>query len=203
VASHLGLPVPTDPEAGAYLLVESDGGSTEEESALELASALSASAADGVVDKAAVAMTDVDRQRLWRFREAHSELAATLGVVHKLDVTLPTSELAGFCDDVVAAVSARWPAAVTLVFGHVGDGNVHVNVVGADDPSGDSGHAVDDVVLAQVVDRGGSISAEHGIGVTKKGWLARDRSAAEIDAMRAIKAALDPDGVLNPHALLP
>jgi FAD/FMN-containing dehydrogenase len=211
VAAHLGLPVPTDPDAGAYLLVESDGGTTEEESALALASALSAAASGGagggaggeVVDSAAVAMNEVDRQRLWRFREAHSELAATLGVVHKLDVTLPTSELAGFCDDVVAALSARWPAAVTLVFGHVGDGNVHVNVVGADDPSGDSGHAVDDLVLAQVVDRGGSISAEHGIGVAKKGWLARDRSAAEIDAGRAIKAAGDPVGGLTPHARLP
>ena len=71
---------------------------------------------------------------------------------------------------------------------------MHVNVVG---PAADD-DAVDDAVLGLVVDRGGSISAEHGIGVAKKAWLARDRSAAEVAAMRAIKQALDPDGILNP-----
>jgi FAD/FMN-containing dehydrogenase len=205
VAEHLGLPVPTDPDAGAYLLVEAEGGDRDEEAAMILADALAAVAAlvpgtESALDTAAVAMTEGERLRLWRFREAHSEAAAALGVVHKLDVTLPTVALAGFCDDVVEAVAKEWPDAVTLVFGHVGDGNVHVNVVGADDPSGG---AVDDLVLGRVVDRGGSISAEHGIGVAKKAWIARDRSATEIDAMRAVKAALDPDSILNPNALLP
>ena len=63
--------------------------------------------------------------------------------------------------------------------------------------------AVDDVVLGLVVERGGSISAEHGIGTLKRRWLARDRSVAEVDAMRAVKHALDPDGILNPGVLLP
>ena len=86
-----------------------------------------------------------------------------------------------------------------MLFGHVGDGNVHVNVAGppADDEE------VDDLVLALVVERGGSISAEHGIGTLKRRWLERDRSPAEVAAMRAVKRALDPDGVLNPHAVLP
>jgi FAD/FMN-containing dehydrogenase len=86
-----------------------------------------------------------------------------------------------------------------LLFGHVGDGNVHVNVVG---PSADD-EAVDDLVLGLVVERGGSISAEHGIGTLKRRWLARDRSPAEVEAMRAVKRALDPDGILNPGALFP
>ena len=136
---------------------------------------------------------------LWRWRESHSEAGARWGVVHKLDVTLPAAELAGFCRDVVDRVDAARPGCRTLLFGHVGDGNVHVNVVGppADDED------VDDVVLALVVERGGSISAEHGIGTLKRRWLARDRSPAEVAAMRAVKDALDPDGILNPGALFP
>ena len=140
-----------------------------------------------------------DRERLWRWREAHSEAGAPLGVVHKLDVTLPAAELAGFCDEVTERVAAARPGATTLLFGHVGDGNVHVNVVGP--PADDEG--VDDLVLALVVERGGSISAEHGIGTLKRRWLERDRSPAEVAAMRAVKAALDPDGILNPGVLLP
>ena len=159
------------------------------------------SAMEGVaeaVGAAAVGTTVGERERLWRLREAQPEAAAALGVVHKMDVTLPTAELAGFCDDVVATVRRRWPAVTTFVYGHVGDGNVHVNVVGG--PPSDE---VDDMVLQQVVDRGGSISAEHGIGVAKKHWLARDRDVAEIEAMRAVKRALDPDGILNPNVLFP
>jgi FAD/FMN-containing dehydrogenase len=193
VADFLATPPPVAPAAGAYLLVEL-GAAADPVPAL--AAAIDGRA--GVVD-AAVATERADRARLWRWREAHSEAGAPLGVVHKLDVTLPAAELAGFCAEVVARVEAARPGAVTLLFGHVGDGNVHVNVVGP--PADDEG--VDDVVLALVVERGGSISAEHGIGRLKRRWLDRDRSPAEVAAMRAIKAALDPDGILNPGALLP
>ena len=124
-------------------------------------------------------------------------MGATLGEVHKLDVTLPVAALAAFCAEVVERVERARPGATTLLFGHVGDGNVHVNVVGP--PADDT--AIDDVVLGLVVERGGSISAEHGIGTAKKAWLARDRSPAEVEAMRAVKRALDPDGILNPNVL--
>ena len=91
------------------------------------------------------------------------------------------------------------PDARTWLFGHVGDGNVHVNVTGVD-PADET---VDDAVLSLVAALDGSISAEHGIGVAKQRWLHLVRSRAEIDAFRAIKRALDPDGVMNPGALLP
>lgn len=191
VADFLGAAVPVAPDAGAYLLVEVGAAA---DPVPGLAAAIGDR--DGVVD-AAVATERADRARLWRWREAHSEAGAPLGVVHKLDVTLPAGEMAGFCAEVVERVAAARPGATTLLFGHVGDGNVHVNVVGP--PADDE--AVDDLVLGLVVDRGGSISAEHGIGTLKRRWLARDRSAPEVAAMRAVKAALDPDGVLNPGAL--
>jgi FAD/FMN-containing dehydrogenase len=83
------------------------------------------------------------------------------------------------------------------LFGHAAEGNLHVNVVGP--PPEDE--AVDDAVLGLVVERGGSISAEHGIGTAKRRWLARNRTPEEVAAMRAVKAALDPAGTLNPNAL--
>ncbi|HMG42437.1 MAG TPA: FAD-binding oxidoreductase [Acidimicrobiales bacterium] len=195
VADHLGVPPPVAPDAGAFLLVEVEGADDPTEG---LARAL----ANADVLDAAVATSGPDRARLWRFREAHSEVGATFGVVHKLDVTLPTAAFAEFCVDVRAEVAARWPDAVTLLFGHVGDGNVHVNVVLPETAGADSGEELDDLVLGLVVARGGSISAEHGIGIAKQRWLARDRSPDELSAMRAIKAALDPDGILNPSVLL-
>jgi FAD/FMN-containing dehydrogenase len=90
------------------------------------------------------------------------------------------------------------PAAHTWLFGHLGDGNVHVNVTGAGEDE-----AVDDAVLTMVAEWGGSISAEHGVGRAKRAWLHLQRSPAELEAFRAIKAALDPNGILNPNVLLP
>ena len=191
VADHLATPPPVAPNAGAYLLVEVDAPA---DPLPALAAALDGR--PGVLE-AAVATEGADRSRLWRWREAHSEVGATLGVVHKLDVTLPIAALPSFCTEVVERVEQARPGAITLLFGHVGDGNVHVNVVG---PAADD-TGIDDTVLGLVVERGGSISAEHGIGTAKKAWLARDRSPAEVEAMQAVKRALDPDGVLNPNVL--
>jgi FAD/FMN-containing dehydrogenase len=120
------------------------------------------------------------------------------GVPHKLDVTLPAGSLASFVETVPASVRTLRPAAETWCFGHVADGNVHVNVTGVD-PDDD---AVDDLVLTEVIAHGGSISAEHGIGVAKRPWLVADRGAATVDTYAAIKAALDPDGICNPGVLL-
>jgi FAD/FMN-containing dehydrogenase len=193
VAAHLGVAPPVAADAAAYLLVESAG---RADPTAALADAIGRHAAAA---PAAVGVERIDRERLWRWREAYPEAAAALGVVLKFDVTLPTAAIAEFCAVVAERISSGWPDATTLLYGHVGDGNIHVNVVGPDPRH----EAVDDAVLDLVVGLGGSISAEHGIGVAKRAWLARDRSAAELAAMRAIKHALDPDAILNPGVLLP
>jgi FAD/FMN-containing dehydrogenase len=133
-------------------------------------------------------------QRLWEYRERHTEAVATLGVAHKLDVSLPLSRLTDF---LAAAPAAVVPHRL-VVWGHLAEGNMHVNVVG---PAPDD-TSVDDIVLHMVAERGGSVAAEHGIGVAKARWLSLTRSPAEIAAMRRIKAALDPHGLLNPGVLL-
>ena len=136
------------------------------------------------------------REALWQVRHGITEAVNGIGPPVKLDVTLPGPRLAAFCDEVPSVVP---PDAQLWLFGHVADGNIHVNVTGVD-PHDES---VDDAVLRLVAAHGGSISAEHGIGRAKRRWLHLVRSPSEIETMRRIKAALDPSGILNPGVLLP
>ena len=145
----------------------------------------------------AVATATDARDRLWQLRERHTEVINAEGVPHKLDVSVPASRYAELVERAPIVVAAVAPDARTIVYGHVGDGNLHVNVLG---PAPED-EAVDDAVLALVLELGGSVSAEHGIGVAKVGWLARDRGEAAVAAMRAIKAAWDPKGIMNPGVI--
>jgi FAD/FMN-containing dehydrogenase len=142
----------------------------------------------------AVASDSNQRAALWALREGLPEAINQRGVPHKLDVSVPLSTLPAFAD----AVRERVTDGEVVLFGHVGDGNLHVNVLGLD-PDDES---VDQAVLELVAEHGGSVSAEHGIGIAKARWLSLTRSPEEIAAMRAIKRALDPEGLLNPGVLL-
>jgi FAD/FMN-containing dehydrogenase len=121
------------------------------------------------------------------------------GVPHKLDVGVPLAALEAFLVRVREVVEEAAPGARAILFGHLGDGNVHVNVLGAppEDP------AVDEAVLRLVAELGGTISAEHGIGVAKARWLPLVRGEADLAAMAALKRALDPAGLLNPGVVVP
>jgi FAD/FMN-containing dehydrogenase len=197
VCDHLGLTPPFGRLDPVYLLVEVAGTSDPTD---ELAEAVVGGVGDRALD-GAVEAEPAGRARLWRYREAHTEAINAAGVPVKLDVTLPFGELAGFLVSVCAAVNRAAAGARCVLFGHAGDGNVHVNVLGAEEPS--RAAAVEEAVLRLVASLGGSISAEHGIGTAKRPWLHLNRSPAEIEAFRAIKRALDPAGILNPHVLLP
>jgi FAD/FMN-containing dehydrogenase len=144
----------------------------------------------------AVALDRPGALSLWERRDHIAEALATIGVPHKFDVSVPIDRIAAFTAELPAAVGAAAPDAGVYVFGHLGDGNLHVNVVGP--APGDD--AVDDAVLLLVAANGGSISAEHGIGRAKQRWLHLSRTPEELRAFRAIKAALDPAGILNPGA---
>jgi FAD/FMN-containing dehydrogenase len=194
VCDHLGVPPPFPDSHPVHLLVEVAG---HDDPTGELAAAVDA--LEPAPLDAAVATEPAARDRLWRYREAHTEAINALGVPVKLDVSLPAPELAGFVPRVRAALSEAAPGARCLLFGHAADGNLHVNVVGADGREG----AVEEAVLQLVAGLGGSISAEHGIGTAKRPWLHLNRTPSEIATFRAIKAALDPAGILNPNVLLP
>jgi FAD/FMN-containing dehydrogenase len=152
---------------------------------------------DGVRD-ATVASDPRGRHALWAYRESHTESINAAGVPVKLDVAVPLPSLAAAVAELPSTVAAVVPDARTILFGHVNEGNLHVNVLGAVD----EGEAVSDAVLKLVASYGGSISAEHGVGRAKREWLSLSRSPEEIAMMRSIKNALDPSGLLNPGVLL-
>ncbi len=195
VRAHTGLPAPVAGDHAAYLLVECADRTDPGEELLAALEAVS-DCVEGVAD-IAIAEDGPSRERLWRYREAHTESINAAGVPVKLDVAVPHAFLASALADLPDVVRRVSPTARTIVFGHLNEGNLHVNVLEADDA-----HAVSDAVLRHVAGLGGSISAEHGIGRAKAEWLTLTRSAAEIAVLRAIKAALDPDGRLNPGVLL-
>jgi FAD/FMN-containing dehydrogenase len=178
---------PFDAPHPAYVLVEC---AARTDPTGELAEAVEALEVRDV----AVATDSNQRAALWALREGLPEAINQRGVPHKLDVSVPLSTLPAFAD----AVRERVTEGEVVIFGHVGDGNLHVNVLGLDPDD----ETVDETVLALVAEHGGSVSAEHGIGIAKARWLSLTRSPEEIEAMRAIKRALDPDGLLNPGVLL-
>jgi FAD/FMN-containing dehydrogenase len=190
--AHRGVTHPLSRRGGAYVVVDCAAAS---DPTAELAAAVEGA---GEVLDVAVADDTAGRRALWRPRDAQHETVAALGVPHKLDVAVPLARLAGFVDDVRATVARHDPRWSVLQFGHLGDGNVHVNVVG---PEPDD-ERVDVAILELAAAAGGTISAEHGVGVAKAPYLSLVRSPQELAAMRAIKRALDPAGRLNPGVVL-
>jgi FAD/FMN-containing dehydrogenase len=188
VCEELGLRTPGD---GPFVLLENRAA----EGAFDgLAEAL----AEHPEAAQAVLAEGAETARLWRYREGIAE-ALTHHPVLKLDIALPLAGLAaGVAALERAALAAGGATLRPYLFGHLLDGNVHVNLGGVDP---DRRAAVERAVLETVLAHGGSIGAEHGIGRTKAPWLAADRSPADITAMRALKSALDPTGLLAPGVL--
>ena len=192
VRAAVGLPAPFAAEHPAYVLLECDGRTDPTDELLELLAGCDA------VRDATVAADPAGRARLWAYRERHTEAISTLGVPVKLDVCVPLPELPVLLAELPRTVTATAPGARGVYFGHLGEGNLHVNVLDAPDEE-----KLTDAILRLVAELGGSISSEHGVGRAKAAWLHLSRSGAEIAAMRRIKAALDPAGLLNPGVLLP
>jgi FAD/FMN-containing dehydrogenase len=193
VCDRLGLARPFSTPHAAYVLVEA-AAMTDPTNALSVQ-------VDGLNTVADVAVaTDATAARaLWRYREAHTEAINLLGAPHKLDVALPAEQLATFIRGVTREVASVAPGAAVWLFGHAGDGNIHVNITGIapDD------EIVTEAVLHFVARLHGSISAEHGIGTAKRRYVHLVRSADEISVYQTIKHALDPADTLNPHVVLP
>jgi len=144
-----------------------------------------------------VGLNAAEIERLWQYRERQSEAFSSLGVIHKLDVSVPLEKLAA-CARELKAVVAEFPDVTEFaVFGHLADGNIHVEIHGP----AENDDAVDIAVMECVTRYSGSISAEHGIGRGKAELLGLSRSDAEIAAMRAVKSAWDPRGLMNPGVL--
>ena len=207
VARHFpALPNPLPTAPWTVLLEQSD---VESETAARTRfEALLAAALDaGCVSDAVVAESLSQSRALWQVRESIPLAQAQEGLNIKHDISLPVSAIPAFVLRTDAALRARFPGVRLVNFGHLGDGNLHYNVQAAEGSDGkrfleEQEHAVNTLVFDAVAACGGSFSAEHGIGLLKREELAQRKSPVALQMMRAIKAALDPAGVMNPGRML-
>ena len=174
-----------------YVLIESLGGDAE-----RFQAALEEAAGEGLVADAVVAKSEAERAAIWALRDDVLQ-TTRWGMPFAFDVSLPIAAMPAYVEGVRAALRSKWPKVRVFVFGHMGDGNLHI-VVSPDGLPEDARAAVERIVYAPLGEVGGAISAEHGIGLEKKPWLPVSRSAAEIALMRTLKQALDPKNILNP-----
>ena len=200
--------VTTPPSKGApplpqtydyYVLVESAGGDPARDQA-QFEEAIGAAIEAGMVADAVVCSSSAQRDAMWALRD-DVEGIFRLGMPVPFDVSLPVSAMEDYVNEVVARLEREWPAYKRFVFGHLGDGNLHI--IAAGPPDAAARHGIERCVYEPLAARGGCVSAEHGIGREKQPWLSLCRSPAELALMRSLKQSLDPQGILNPGRVLP
>ncbi|MGR2737120.1 FAD-binding oxidoreductase [Billgrantia sp. Q4P2] len=183
-----------------YAIIESLG-ANDDENAARFGAALEAALEAGLIEDAVLAQSDTQRQGIWAIREDIEGLIENLAPLFTFDVSLPIPDMPVYAEQLEQAIVERWPQGRIVVFGHLGDGNLHVSVsVGSNEPK--TRHAVEQLVYGPLAELGGSISAEHGIGLEKRDYLAISRTPEEIALMRTLKQALDPLSLLNRHKIL-
>lgn len=187
-AEHVGVSAPVQ---GAWqLLIELAG---ETDLTERLADALEDAE---LSDEPAVGVDANAQQRLWQVREAVAEVLGVYGPPLKFDVSLPLSAIHAFSDDAARLIAEHAPDAIPVLFGHIGEGNLHLNIVRCA-LTGDAERALYSAMMALIANHGGNVSSEHGVGTRKRDYLSMARTDADIAAMRLLKDALDPTGYLN------
>ena len=194
--------LPFDTRHEWYVLMEAAVGESGDMVERELVQAM----ADGLVADVVIAKNAVEAESLWRMRHSISEAQKPEGACMKHDISVPVGSMAEFLHRGSQVLEARWPDARLVAFGHVGDGNLHYNVT---QPASASpvafsieGESISRAIYELVQEMGGSISAEHGIGVLKRPWLHEFADPLELEMMRTLKAALDPGNILNPGKVI-
>ncbi|HXS85860.1 MAG TPA: FAD-binding oxidoreductase [Mycobacterium sp.] len=189
-AEHLGVPAPVDSRWLLLVELASDHDQTE-----RLADAL-----DGVQTSSepAVGVDIAAQQRLWRVRESVAEVVGLFGPPLKFDVSLPLGAVARFAGAAEALVQRHAADAIGVLFGHIGEGNLHLNVMRC---SAAQEQRLYTAMMDLIADCGGNVSSEHGVGSRKRRYLGMSRDDADIAAMRTLKTAFDPTGYLNAAVL--
>ncbi|WP_068274118.1 FAD-binding oxidoreductase [Aldersonia kunmingensis] len=187
-AEHLGTHLPV---SGAWLLLVEVAG--DDDQTERLADALTRA---GLAETAVVGIDANARQRLWKVREAQTEVLGVFGPPLKFDVALPLSEVAGFAAKATAVVARHSPAAIPVLFGHIAEGNLHFNLMRCD-VQGAAERALQESMMALIAGCGGNVSSEHGVGSRKRDFVGLSRDDADIAAMRAVKETFDPHRIVN------
>ncbi len=206
VLKHIpGTRDPMSEPHGVYVLMEFSSG---QKSGLRanVEEMLAAGLEQGLLQDAVIAENEAQTKALWHIRHSMSEAISGEGLGARHDVSVATSDIPLFLEKAAEQVARIAPGSRVVAFGHIGDGNVHYDVVG---PEGADPHALDDkraeiesAVYDVIGDFNGSISAEHGVGRHRRDTLAKRKSAVELEVMRAIKKALDPQGIMNPGKMV-
>ena len=186
---------------GAYVLLEASGFDPASDAG-RIETLMGDLLEAGLIEDGVMASSEKEARQLWAVREAVSEYSRVLGSHTAFDISLPAPAMRAATQEIEALFRGRWPDGVMLVYGHVGDGNLHivarVPAAGDRQPS----QEIANFVYAAVRAAGGSISAEHGIGLMKKPYLGYSRTPEELRLMGILKAALDPLDILNPGKIL-
>jgi len=183
-----------------YVLVEATGGH-EEGDKTHFESALEESLEERLVADAVIAQSKQQRADLWAIRDDVEAMIQKLFPPIGFDISLSIPRMDEYVEEVRASLKKRWPASRMVVFGHLGDGNIHlVLTVGSMDES--DVREVEKIVYKTLAQHQGVISAEHGIGLEKREYLGHSRSDAEIALMKTLKNTLDPKGILNPGKII-
>jgi len=197
---------PLETEYAEYLLIELTSGHADGGLRDTLENILGEAMEDGLVLDAALAESEGQSRDFWRLRETIPEAQMVEGASIKHDISVPVSSVPEFLNKAGAAIEAEVPGIRVCAFGHVGDGNVHYNVTVPVDMEADAFfgqlEAINRTVHDEAVALNGSISAEHGIGMSKRLELAHYKNSEALDVMRTLKAALDPQGIMNPGKVL-
>jgi FAD/FMN-containing dehydrogenase len=189
-----------------YVLVELSDSGDSADLAERLMDALAPAMERGQVRDAVLAQSEAQGESLWRLRDSMAEAQKAEGISIKHDVSVPVSRMARFIDEASRALERAFPGVRIVAFGHIGDGNVHYNVSFADPAQNaaliEDSEPVNRVVYEVVAALSGSISAEHGLGQLKREEIRRYKTPLELELMRAIKRALDPQNLMNPGKVI-
>ncbi len=208
VLNHIpGTRAPLEASHEWNVLVEATTADPRHDIADEVEQCLGAALKEGIIGDATIASSEAQAEAFWKIRDAISEAERAEGQTLAHDISVAVGEMPRFIIEAAAEVERRFPGVIASGFGHLGDGNIHFHVRAAGHAAPDwyerEGAAITRLVDDLVTAAGGSISAEHGIGQLKRAEFERLAPPGRIHALRAIKQALDPLGIMNPGKLLP
>lgn len=186
---------PLPHEYNYYILLEAMGGEPSADNE-RFVRALGECLEDGVILDAVIAQSQQERDAMWAIRDDVGQLGRNWPIF-TFDISVSLDKMESYVEDLRADLKSKWADNTCMIFGHLGDGNLHI-IVGVGDNSAETKKAVEQSVYHGLIGRGGSVSAEHGIGLQKRNYLSWSRSEDEIAMMQVIKKALDPKGILNP-----
>ena len=178
-----------------YVLLEALGGSITADQE-RFVTALTEALEQELIADAVIAQNQGERDALWAIRDDVGQVAQN-APIFAFDISVSLNHMESYVEELKASLTERWPDHSCMIFGHLGDGNLHI-IVGNGDSSIEAKKAIDETVYAGLPARGGSVSAEHGIGLQKKEYLSWSRNSDEINLMKMLKQSLDPKDILNP-----